>query len=340
MIVLRPAQLSDLSQIEHLAEASGPMVCTLPAQRSHLLTKVKRSIASLEQDVFTPGEEIYFFVLEEEETGQLVGTAAIHAQAGFQEPFYAYRNDMLVHSSRELKVHNRIHALTLTHALSDHTQLCSFYITPALRNTDYPALLTLGRLLFIALHQERFSKDLMAVLPGIADENGHCPFWAHVGRKFFGIDYNQAEFYNGTSDKTFIAELMPHHPLYVPLLDEEAQAAIGQVHPDASLQFDLLVNEGFEADQFVEIFDAGPIVTARRNTLYSWQEKKIQHVRKSENQLPDQKYLILNDQLRGFRAIITSTHSADGQIHLNEQMCTALDIDEGDQVYCLKLPDH
>lgn len=340
MIILRPAQLSDLSQIERLAEASGPMVCTLPAQRAHLLAKVERSIASLEQDVFTPGEEIYFFVLEELQTGQLLGTAAIHAQAGYQEPFYAYRNDTLVHSSRALKVHNRVHALTLTHALSDHSQLCSFYIVPALRQSLYPALLTLGRLLFVTIHRERFSQDLMAVLPGIADADGHCPFWEHVGRKFFGIDYNQAEYYNGTRDKTFIAELMPHHPLYVPLLDEMAQAAIGQVHPDAALQFDLLVNDGFEADQFVEIFDAGPIVTARLNTLFSFQNHQMASVQVADTSPKDQAFIVMSDQTLTMRAMITTGVEQNHQLLVNQDVLDALHLTINDNVHYLKLPDH
>ena len=58
---------------------------------------------------------------------------------------------------------------------------------------------------------------------------------------------------------------MPHYPLYVPLIDGRAQEVMGQVHPDAELQFNLLTEQGFEADKYVEIFDAGPIVTVSPN---------------------------------------------------------------------------
>lgn len=140
MIIMRPAAMADLAQIERLAEASGPMVYS-SVHRRNLLEKVERSLSALQSDVMMPGEESYFFVLEETATGQLLGTSAIVAQAGYLEPFYAYRNDVIVHSSRALKVHNRIHALTLTHALSDHSQLCPFFITQALRHTNLPQLL-------------------------------------------------------------------------------------------------------------------------------------------------------------------------------------------------------
>jgi arginine N-succinyltransferase len=341
MIIMRPAAMADLAQIERLAEASGPMVCTLPVHRRNLLEKVERSLSALQSDVMVPGEESYFFVLEETATGQLLGTSAIVAQAGYLEPFYAYRNDVIVHSSRALKVHNRIHALTLTHALSDHSQLCSFFITQALRHTHLPQLLSLGRLLFIAQHPERFSQELLAVLPGIADKTGRCPFWEHVGRKFFGIDYNQVEYYNGTRNKTFIAELMPHHPLYVPLLAEEAQAAVGQVHSDADLQFEMLTHDGFEADDFVEIFDAGPIVTARRNTLTSWQQSKMAVVDIGMPEMSDQQVLIINDQLTDFRAIVAAIPTVNStSICLKPEQATALQVEAGSRIRWLPLPEH
>ncbi|WP_024870656.1 arginine N-succinyltransferase [Tolumonas lignilytica] len=341
MIIMRPAAMADLAQIERLAEASGPMVCTLPAHRRNLLDKVEQSLSALQSDVMMPAEESYFFVLEETATGQLLGTSAIVAQAGYLDPFYAYRNDVIVHSSRALKVHNRVHALTLTHALSDHSQLCSFFITPALRNTHLPQLLSLGRLLFIAQHPERFSQALLAVLPGIADKAGHSPFWEHVGRKFFGIDYNQVEYYNGTRNKTFIAELMPHHPLYVSLLNEEAQAVMGLVHPDAELQFEILSGDGFEADNFVEIFDAGPIVTARRNTLYSWQQSKVATVEIGMPEMTDQLGLVINDQLIGFRAIVTHIPAMNSSSFcLKPEHAEALKVDAGSRIRWLPLPEH
>ncbi|WP_068713517.1 arginine N-succinyltransferase [Vibrio tritonius] len=274
MIILRPARLSDLSQLERLAKESGTMVSTLPAQKESLVRKIERSVASFAQDVVTPGEESYFFVLEESLTGQVVGTGAINALSGYRTPFYAFRNDMLIHSSRELNVHSRVHALSLTHDLSDHSNLCSFYVVESLLKTLYPALITLGRLLYMSVEQQRFTNEWMAVLPGLCDEKGRAPFWEHVGRKFVGLDYDEVEFLNSTKEGTFIAELMPHYPLYVPLFDEEAQLALGMVNPKAELQCNLLSGQGFEPDKYVEIFDGGPILSATRSTLSIWQEHR------------------------------------------------------------------
>lgn len=338
MYVVRPARLSDLSQIERMATASGPAVHTLPAHRDKLFEKIKASLHSLETDVEIYGEESYFFVLENLATGQLHGTSAIIAYAGFSEPFYVYRNDTIVHASRQLKVHNRVHALTLSHDLTGDTQLGSFYIDPELVDGPCPQLLSRARLLFVAQHPHRFSEDLVAILPGVSDSMGRAPFWESVGRKFFGIDYNQAEYYSGVKDKTFIAELMPHYPIYVPLLSDEAQAVMGQVHPGSRLPFDILVGEGFEADNYIEIFDGGPVVHARRDTLNSFRDSRLVPARRGSPMKEEAWYMVANTRVREFRAsFLQLPAELPNALDIAPAVADALEIDDGDDVRVVRL---
>lgn len=337
MIVLRPVKLTDLSNIEKLAVDSGPMVCTLPAKREHLLQKIEQSIYSFEQDVFCPGEESYFFVLEETDTGHLLGTGAINALAGYRQAFYSFRNDIIIHSSRELNVHSRIHALTLNHDLSDHSQLCSFYIEPSHRHTLSPALITLGRLMFMNANSNRFANEWMAVLPGIADTQGRAPFWEHVGRKFFGMDYNQVEYYNGTRDKAFVAELMPHYPLYVPLIDEEAQAVMGQVHQDAELQYQLLNDQGFEPDKYVEIFDAGPILAAPHNALPISLNMKTGSLVGEPLHADTKQYLVGYQGAKGFCAFIAEGNQTEDRLIITKELMEEVGLTQRQKVWFLAL---
>lgn len=337
MMVLRPVQLSDISNLERLAYASGSMVSTLPAKRSHLLSKVKRSIQSFEQEVLTPGEESYLFVLEEMPTGKLLGTGAINALAGNREPFYSFRNDIKINSSRELNVHSRIHALTLNHDLSDHSELCSFYIAPAIADTHYPSLVTLGRLLFMSVFPMRFANEWMAVLPGISDKQGRAPFWEHVGRKFFGIDYNQVEYYNATRDKTFIAEMMPYHPLYVTLIDEEAQAVMGLVHSDAQLQCDLLSGQGFEPDKYIEIFDAGPILSAPRNAISLCRQIKSVSLAINTTETATKTYLLGMADNNNFKACIVQGVLQGERLMLSPENIEQLNLKQPPRLFCVAL---
>ena len=337
MIILRPARLSDLGQLERLAKESGTMVSTLPDKKESLVRKIERSIDSFAQDVVTPGEESYFFVLEECLTGQVVGTGAINALSGYRNPFYAFRNDMLIHSSRELNVHSRVHALSLTHDLSDHSNLCSFYVVDSLHKTLYPALVTLGRLLYMSVESQRFSNEWMAVLPGLCDDAGRAPFWELVGRKFIGLDYDEVEFLNGTKDGTFIAELMPHYPLYVPLFDEEAQQAIGMVHPKAELQCNLLSGQGFEPDKYVEIFDGGPILSATHNTLNIWQQQRQKSVTFAEVAPDAPAHLIGFKSDSGFSAFIAPCQTSSSQLVLDKSIAQQVGITNKQTVWHVEI---
>lgn len=264
--VLRPCEVADLPFLERFAHASAHGITTLPPDRAALAERVERSLQSFATDDAS-GEEIYLFVLEDRQCNQIVGTSGIAARAGFSDRFYSYRNEYVVHRSKALRASNRIHTLHLCHDLTGVSLLTSFYIEPAYSDTLAPQLLSRGRLLFIAQFAERFADRIAAESPGLADDSGRCPFWNAVGRRFFGMDYPSVERLVGERSKSFIAELMPQSPVYVPLLPEDAQWAIGQLHPVAALPFSILLDEGFDAESYIDIFDGGPTVQERAGML-------------------------------------------------------------------------
>jgi arginine N-succinyltransferase len=260
-LLLRAATPDDLPAFERFAAASAIGITTLPADGRKLADRLARSAQAFSTGDDSSGEEIYLFVLEHQ--GRVIGSSGIAASAGFADRFYSYRNEMVVHTSSALNASNRIHTLHLCHDLTGHTLLTSFYIEPAYEQTVAPQLLSRARLLFIAEFADRFSDRIAAESPGLADEGGRCPFWDAVGRRFFAMDYPQVEQITGGRSKAFIAELMPQSPIYVPLLPEAAQWAIGQLHPVGELPFSILMDEGFDTETYVDIFDGGPTVDAR-----------------------------------------------------------------------------
>ena len=274
MLTLRPCRLADLPAIERIATRSAVGITSLPPDRDKLRSKIQCSVDSFAREVETNGEEIYFFVLEDVATGEIVGTSGIVAYAGFHDRFYSYRNEVIVHASQELKVSNKIHALHLCHDLTGYSLLNSFYIDPAYAHTAWPQLLSRARLLFISEFPQRFASKLVAEHPGLCDQHGRSPFWEAVGKRFFNMEYPQAERLSGGSSKTFIAELMPQYPIYVPLLPAEAQQAIGRLNPVGELPFSILRDEGFDADTYIDIFDGGPTVEARVQMLRTVQSNR------------------------------------------------------------------
>ena len=334
MLILRPCRMADLPGVERIAAASAVGITSLPPNRDKLYEKIRNSAHSFAAEVDVNGEEQYFFVLEDTASGNLVGTSGIVASAGFHDRFYSYRNEIIVHASQELGVSNKIHSLHLCHDLTGLSLLTSFYIDPSYDKSHWPQLLSRARLLFVAEHPERFADKLAAENPGLCDEHGHSPFWDAVGRRFFNMDYPQAEQLSGGRSKTFIAELMPQYPIYVPLLPADARLAIGQLNPVAELPFSILLEEGFEADTYIDIFDGGPTVEARISTLRSIAGNR--RLRVSRGQPPagrPQRYLIANTGTEEFRATIADLMiGEDGQLTLPPELADPLEVASGDDV--------
>jgi arginine N-succinyltransferase len=271
-LLLRPVAANDLDALQGLAAAAAPGIGSLRNDRAGLRRRIERSLQGFAtDDEDASSEESYLFVLQQcgaEAGGRLLGCAGITARAGFGSRFYSYRNEFVVASSPALGLTHRTHTLHLSHDLTGSTLLTAFYIVPEAPPAA-AQLLSRARLLFLALHAQRFSERIVAEFPGLLDAHGASPFWDAVGRRFFDMDYPQAEALAGGRSKAFIADLMPQSPLYVPLLPEAAQRAIGQLHPDGLVPFQILLDEGFDADSYIDIFDGGPTAEGRLQALHS-----------------------------------------------------------------------
>ena len=333
MLVMRPAQIADLSEVQRLAADSPVGVTSLPNDADRLREKIAGSEASFAAEVSFNGEESYFFVLEDTDTGRLVGCSGIVASAGYSDPFYSFRNETFVHASRSLSIHNKIHALSLCHDLTGNSLLTSFYVEADLVPSVWAELNSRGRLLFVANHPERFADAVVVEIVGYSDEQGDSPFWDAVGRNFFDMTYAEAERLCGLKSRTFLAELMPHYPIYVPLLSDEAQEAMGQVHPRAQITFDILMREGFETDHYIDIFDGGPTLHARTSGIRSIAQSRLVPVKIGEAEAGGRQYLVSNGQLQDFRAIVADLDWVPGKpVVLSAQAAEALGVGEGASV--------
>jgi arginine N-succinyltransferase len=331
---LRGARPDDIDAFVRIAAASATGITTLPEDRAQLADRLHRSAQAFASVDEPSGEEIHLFVLEHE--GRIVGTSGIAASAGFADRFYSFRNEMVVQASPVLAASNRIHTLHLCHDLTGHTLLTSFYIEPAYEATLAPQLLSRARLLFIAQFAERFSDRIASESPGLADDNGRCPFWDAVGRRFFAMDYPLVERLAGGRHKRFIAELMPQSPIYVPLLPNEAQWAIGQLHPVAELPFSILEDEGFDSETYVDIFDGGPTVDARVAMLKSVKGSQLAVVRALDPAAAAPStagwQIVANTRRDGFAALLCRVAPGSGGVALAAEARQQLGVVPGDRV--------
>jgi arginine N-succinyltransferase len=353
LVVVRPACMADGAALEELAALTMPGVHTLPRTRDQIDAAILRSIASFAAEVDMPSEESYLFVLERLDgvaPRRVIGTAAIFASAGSNGTYFSFRNDVIQQVSRDLNISHSVHALTLCSELTGYSQLSGFCLQDLAHAGMEAALLSRARLLFAALAPQRFGDRFFVPLAGITDLDGQSPFWDAVGRKFFQMDFLEAErVIGGARNRTLIVELMPHYPVYVPLLPGAAQAAMGQIHPSGEVPFHLLTEEGFEADDYIDIFDGGPILQAHKQALRSFNASILRRVA-AVNPAPDPAsagpepaalttYAIATGRGTDFRAVIgcCAALEAASEIKLPLQLQQALGVAAGDSVICVKI---
>ncbi len=271
MLIIRPIRQSDLDSLLELAAITGFGLTTLPRDRGLLNDRIIESEESFRRMMHRPRGECYLFVLEDTKSHRLAGTCGITSKVGGFEPFYAYRVESTVYQSEMLNVHKDVQTLTLVAEHSGPCEIGSLFLHPDYRGDGNGRFLSLARFLFIAEHRHRFEPTVIAEMRGVIDDHGGSPFWNAIGKHFFEIDFPRAD-YLSMVDKKFIADLMPRHPIYVPLLPLDAQAVIGKVHAETKPALKLLESEGMRLTDLVDIFEAGPVVSAERDSIRTIRE--------------------------------------------------------------------
>ncbi|MBL4823527.1 MAG: arginine N-succinyltransferase [Colwellia sp.] len=339
MIIIRPIKANDYNHLHRIAIDSGYGFTSLPVNEDILKKRIKHSEESFCLPVSEPGNQGYLFVMEDTQTGQVVGTAGIEAAVGLDNAFYHYHLGKVVHSSRELNIHNTVETLSLCNDYTGATEICTLFLQESHRKNGNGRFLSRCRFLFMAEHSERFANCVIAEMRGVSDENGKSPFYDWLEEHFLSIEFTKADYLTGIGNKDFIAELMPKYPVYVSLLSKKAQQVINKVHNNTVPALHLLEAEGFSRRGYVDIFDAGPTVEAELKQI-----RAIRNSNKFQVLVDDscgseskQKYIICNTKVEGFRAtqVKLTLRETANQVLITTDVAQALQVQQGDWVRLL-----
>ncbi|MHA6723722.1 arginine N-succinyltransferase [Sphingomonas sp. RS2018] len=324
--VIRAATDRDLQPLYEMAKLTGGGFTNLPPDRRALRTKLERSAAAFAREDDAPIDELFVLVLENVATGEVRGTCQIFTQVGQHWPFYSYRLGTLTKHSTELARTFRAETLNLVSDLEGSSEVGGLFLHPAERAGGLGLLLARSRYLFIRAHRARFADRVLAELRGIIDEAGGSPFWDGVAGRFFGMNFQDADAFNGIHGNQFIADLMPKHPIYTAMLTESARAVIGLPHPSGRAAMRMLENEGFSYENYVDIFDGGPTMTARTDRVRTIMEARDMSIARVA--LGGEPSLLATGRLSGFRATLGDV--GDGSV--DAATSAALQVGEGDTV--------
>lgn len=337
MMILRPVQTTDLDAIMQLATQAGVGMTTLQADLAQLQDKIANALQAFHSDIERPGEEYYFFALEDAKTGRIAGVSAIIAAVGLSRAFFNYKVGTVVHVSPSLNRYKKLQILYLGNDYTGFTEICSLFLSPDYRGHHNGKLLSRARFLFMAEFPRRFAKTVIAELRGVADAEGNAPFWDHLGRLFFDMDFKQADYLSSAANNAMIAELMPKFPIYLCTLPEPARQVVGQVHPDSIPARAMLEADGFRYNGYVDIFDAGAALEVSTKRIHTVRHSKIATITKFATPLSPDRYLISNRSLAGFRASTGRLDFYGDEVYISPDLAQALSVKVGDQIRCALL---
>lgn len=296
--VIRAATDADLPHLYEMAKLTGGGFTNLPPDRRALRAKLDRSHEAFSRQSATLGDELFVLILENIATGEVRGTCQIFTQVGQRHPFYSYRLGTLTQHSRELDRTFRAEMLSLATDLEGASEVGGLFLHPGERAGGLGLLLARSRYLFIRAHRARFADRILAELRGVMDEAGGSPFWDGLAGRFFGMSFQEADSFNAVNGHQFIADLMPKHPIYTAMLGDHARSVIGLPHPSGRAAMRMLENEGFAFENYVDIFDGGPTLTARTDQVRSIREAR------------DATVSVVGDDEQGIESLVATGHLA------------------------------
>ena len=330
---LRAARPADLEALYEMAKLTGGGFTNLPPDRTALRGKLERAEVAFSQDTETLADELFVLVLEDARTGAVRGTCQLMTQVGQRWPFYSYRLNTLTQYSQELDRTVRAELLSLVTDLEGSSEVGGLFLHPSERAGGLGLLLARSRYMFVAMHRKRFAERILAELRGIIDERGGSPFWEGVAGRFFGMGFQDADYFNAINGNQFIADLMPKHPVYIAMLSEDARGVIGVPHPTGRAAMRMLEDEGFRAEGYVDIFDGGPTMVARTDSVTSVKgavTATIIGLSVDEGE----RAILATGRLGTFRACFGArVLNGEGGIAIDSASADLLDVCEGDTVW-------
>lgn len=338
MLLIRPISQADYPALMQIAVESGAGFTSLPVNEQKLKQKIAHSEYSFAVDADSPGNQGYLFVLEDTDSGEIIGTSGIEASVGLTNPLYHFHKSTVIHHSNELNVFNQVEVLTMCNDYTGVSEICTLFVREPYRSGINGRFLSKVRFMFMAEHPSRFSPLVIAEMRGMADENALPPFWQWLQSYFFNIDFPTADHMIGIGNKGFIADLMPRHPIYVSLLPQSAQQVIGQVHLNTAPALKLLEDEGFINRGYVDLFDAGPTVECQLRQIKSVRSSQTARLQIGPTSANGATLALCNPKLSQFRATVTNNALIDGDtLVVSAEVAHALQLADGDSIRYLNL---
>lgn len=265
--LLRQARPSDLADLMRLAKKLDSI--NLPHDESVILDMIRKSGESFAGQNRERSTGQYLFVLEDPKTRAVIGSSQVLDKHGIvNRPHISFKVIRVQKNSRTTGRNFSHVCLKLDWNPEGITEIGGLILDERFRGRPdkLGKLLSYVRFLYMSMHPGKFRPEVLAELLPPLDKNGNSLFWDHVGKKFTGMEYKEANTHC-RANAEFMFSLFPHTLIYANLLPEKIQKLIGAVHPDTMPVKQMLERIGFKFSDEVCPFDGGPHYRARMEDI-------------------------------------------------------------------------
>jgi len=329
MLIVRAAKRSDHDDLVRLSEDAGTGFTSLAVSADVLAERLEKSEKAFASDGTEQTEDTYQLMLEDTETGHIVGCSAVKAMVGVSKPYWDFKIITLAQHSTEADRRFDMDALLLVNDFSGATEVGTLFVSQAGRGLGAGRLVAQSRYLLMAAGKQRFGDRVLAELRGVVHDDGSSPFFDHVSRPFFRMDFDEADRLSANTDNQFILDLGPQHLLYADLLPEAARSVIGKTHKDGAGALKLLEWEGFHYDRYVDVFDGGPLVSCWTENIRTLRESRNVTVRAATTS-GGTRGILSTDRFDDFRTCQVEAVIDGDVLGVSFEVMQALDLRDGE----------
>ncbi|MEM8799109.1 MAG: arginine N-succinyltransferase [Pseudomonadota bacterium] len=336
----RPVADDDIDGLMEMARLSGAGFSSLRPDPEFLTAYIRQSVDSFNAPQAQANRK-HLLVLEAPEGDKIVGCAAVKTNIGRAYPFINFR--YMREDGAPAFDPAQARFLDPSSNFDGATEIGSLFLHPDHRQSGVGRYLAKVRYLMIACAPHQFAKTLVSELRGVTDDAASATFYNHVYRDRLGISFVEADARYSFADEAMLAPVLPDGPLEIRKLPDAARAVMAEPNETGIGAMKLLKREGFRFANTIDLFDAGPIMSARRDEI-----ETVRRARKASvvagHDLPCLKSprpfdgrntaegLVAAGGLTDFRAVLTRFELDGNEVRLHPRSIRALGIDEGAEV--------
>ncbi|WP_051279018.1 arginine N-succinyltransferase [Hellea balneolensis] len=298
--LFRPVVTSDAPDLLKLVSQSSGGLSSLQPRLAFLKDYIASSEMSFSGKKPLEDPHKYLLGLFDTRSDRLIGCAAVKTQIGKDSPFINF----------DIKGDGPDQCLQASSRFTGATEVGSLFLHPDFRADGLGRYLAKVRYLLMASESWRFGDSVIAELRGICGAEG-SPLYDHLfeyklEKSFLEAD---AEYYDRNPDT--LGDIVPIGCIETCEMPLDVKASLGQPHPSGIGAMRLLQREGFIFSGTIDLFDAGPIMSAHRDTIRTIMNAKTGTIIASPSGSQGVPTLIASGKVNNFRAVLTPAKASE-----------------------------